>query len=179
MSFDLCDGPGQFPRAARQALVLVEQSLHRRFGLFPYCAEFPRYRVNRAAGLSIIIERPHAAKEMDSRHLFGALPPANGDQPDIARSFGVLAAAWRPVVIGYLDDADAISDEALFSQRQCGGLFGRDLVDADFAVIEDHVVGQFFGASDRALDLVGLRFERQIDFSRPVGDAEAVSLGAE
>src|SRR5499426_2460631 len=179
MSFDLCDGPGQFPRAARQALVLVEQSLHRRFGLFPAGAEFPRYRVNRAAGLAIIIKRPHAAKEMDARHLLRALPPANGDQPDFARAFGMCAAARRPVVIGDLDDADAVGYETLFPQRQLCGLFGRDFVDADLAVIEDHVVGQFFGARDGALDLVGLRFERQIDLGRPVGDAEAFGLGAE
>jgi hypothetical protein len=52
-------------------------------------------------------------------------------------------------------------------------------VDADLAVVEDYFVGQFFGARDSALDLVWLRFQRQIYFGRPVGDAEAFSLGAE
>src|SRR5687767_10873642 len=116
---------------------------------------------------------------MDASHLLGALPSADGDQSDLARAFRRRAAARRPVVIGDLDDAYAISDEALFPQRQRGGLFGRDLVDADLAVVEDYVVGQFFGARDSALDLVRLRFQRQIDLGRPVGYAEAFSLGAE
>src|SRR5215510_1046815 len=116
---------------------------------------------------------------MDASHLLGALPPSNGDQPYLASAFGMRAAARRQVVIGDLNDTDAISDETLFPQRRHGGLFGRDHVDADLAIVEDYVVGQFFGARDRALDLVRLCFQRQIDFSRPVGDAEAFSLGAE
>src|SRR5262249_13718186 len=109
---------------------------------------------------SIIAQSTRPTKELHACHLLCTLPTSHRDQTYFSSALGVSATAWRPVVIVDLNDPNALSDKALFPQRQSCSFFRGDFMNANLSIVEDDTIGQVLSANDGLLNLIGMGFKR-------------------
>src|SRR5882724_12869208 len=161
-----------------QFFLFFQEPYHRFRCFITSNAQVACYTCRRLIGRTVVPQRAPATDKLHAGHAFGTLPTTYYNQTHFTRVLRMGPAAWRPIKISNLNDADTLGAKTFLAERQLRCCRWGHGMEANHTIIEDHRIGQFFCPLYSRGEFIGRPVECQVNLSNLLEDTETSRLSA-